>query len=84
MANIKSAIKRIDVIKKKTAENKMAKSKLATLTKKVEVLVKDGKMDEAKALLPEVVAYIDSCASKGVIHKNNAARKVSSLTKLVG
>ena len=84
MANIKSAKKRIDVINKKTAENKMIKSKLATLTKKVEALVNNGQKDEAKALLPEVIAYIDSCANDGVIHKNSASRRVSKLTKLVG
>ena len=84
MANIKSAKKRIGVINKKTAENKMAKSKMATLTKKIEKLVKDNQIEEAKKLLPEVVAYIDSCANDGIIHKNNAARKVSKLTKLVG
>ena len=84
MANIKSAKKRILVIEKKTALNKMAKSKIATLTKKVEKFVADGEIDNAKALLPEVVAYIDSCANDGIIHKNNAARKVSRLTKLVG
>ncbi len=84
MANIKSAKKRILVIEKKTALNKMAKSKIATLTKKVEKFVADGEIDKAKALLPEVVAYIDSCANDGIIHKNNAARKVSRLTKLVG
>ena len=84
MANIKSAKKRIDVINKKTAENRMVKSKIATLTKKVETLVKNGQIKEAKELLPEVVAYIDSCGASGVIHKNNASRKVSRLTKLVG
>ena len=84
MANIKSAKKRIDVINKKTAENRMVKSKIATLTKKVETLVKNGQIEEAKAMLPEVVAYIDSCGASGVIHKNNASRKVSRLTKLVG
>jgi small subunit ribosomal protein S20 len=84
VANIKSAKKRILVTRKKTAENKMVKSKLATLTKKVEVLVAEGKKEDAKKMLPEVVAFIDSCASDGVIHKNTASRKVSRLTKLVG
>lgn len=84
MANIKSAKKRISVINKKTAENKMVKSKMATLIKKVKALVANNQIEEAKKLLPEVVAYIDSCANDGIIHKNNAARKVSQLTKLVG
>ena len=62
----------------------MVKSKMATLIKKIKALVANNQMEEAKKLLPEVVAFIDSCASDGIIHKNNAARKVSQLTKLVG
>lgn len=83
MPNIKSAKKRVLVAEKKTLENKMIKSKIATLTKKVKTLVSNNQIDEAEKLLPEVVAYIDSAANKGVIHQNNAARKVSNITKLV-
>lgn len=83
MPNIKSAEKRVLVAKKKTLENKMIKSKIATLTKKVKTLVSNNQIDEAEKLLPEVVAYIDSASNKGVIHQNNAARKVSNITKLV-
>ncbi len=83
MPNIKSAKKRVLVAEKKTLENRMIKSKIATLTKKVKTLVSNNQIDEAEKLLPEVVAYIDSAANKGVIHQNNAARKVSNITKLV-
>lgn len=83
MANIKSAIKRIDVIKRKTMENRMVKSQITTYIRKVEILVKDGNIEEAKKLVTEAVAYIDSASTKGVIHRNNAARKVSRITRLV-
>ena len=83
MPNIKSAKKRVLVAEKKTLENKMIKSKITTLTKKIKALVSNNQIDEAEKLLPEVVAYIDSAANKGVIHQNNAARKVSNITKLV-
>ena len=83
MPNIKSAKKRVLVAEKKTMENKMIKSKIATLMKKVKTLVSNGEIAEAEKLLPEVIAYIDSAQNKGVIHQNNASRKVSSLTKLV-
>lgn len=83
MPNIKSAKKRVLVAEKKTLENRMVKSKIATLSKKVKALVSNNQIDEAEKLLPEVVAYIDSASNKGVIHQNNASRKVSSLTKLV-
>ncbi|MGN1227925.1 MAG: 30S ribosomal protein S20 [Christensenellales bacterium] len=83
MPNIKSAKKRVLVAEKKTLQNRMIKSKIATLMKKVKTLVSNGEIEEAQKLLPEVVAYIDSASDKGVIHQNNASRKVSSLTKLV-
>ena len=83
MPNIKSAIKRVDVTSKKTLENKMIKSQIATMSKKVKTLVADGDVESAKNLLPEVIALIDSACSKGVLHSNNAARKVSKLTVLV-
>jgi len=81
--NIKSAKKRVLVAEKKTMENRMIKSKIATLMKNVKTLVSKGDVEGAEKLLPEVVAYIDSAQDKGVIHQNNASRKVSSLTKLV-
>ena len=83
MPNIKSAIKRVDVTSKRTLENKMIKSQIATMSKKVKTLVANGEVESAKNLLPEVVALIDSASSKGVLHANNAARKVSKLTLLV-
>ena len=83
MPNIKSAIKRVDVTAKKTLENKMIKSKIASLTKKVKALVASGEIENAKKLLPEVISYIDSASSKNVIHDNNASRKISKLTILV-
>lgn len=83
MPNIKSAIKRVDVTSKKTLENKMIKSEIATMSKKLKALVANGEIESAKALLPEVVSLIDSAQSKGTLHANNAARKVSKLTLLV-
>lgn len=83
MPNIKSAIKRVDVINKKTNENRMIKSKVATLSKNIKTLVAEGKIEEAEQQLPEVIAYIDSAANKNVIHANCAARKVSNLQMLV-
>ena len=75
MPNIKSAKKRVLVNEKKNEENKMIKSSVKTAMKKIEALIKEGKIEEAKALLPETFKVIDSACSKGVIHKNNAANK---------
>ena len=83
MANIKSAKKRILVSKKKEFRNKSIKSKVKTLTKKVEAAVAAGDKAEAEAALKVAISEISKAASKGVYHKNTAARKVSRLTLLV-
>ena len=74
MANIKSAKKRILVIETKTLRNKMIKSKIKTLVKKVEAAIEAN--DKA-------AAEISKAASKGIYHKNNASRKISRLTLAV-
>ena len=83
MANIKSAKKRISVIETKTLRNKMIKSKVKTLVKKVEAAVAASDKAAASAALAEAVVAIDKAAAKGVYHKNTAARKVSRITKAV-
>ena len=83
MANIKSAKKRIEVIDKKTLRNKMIKSKVKTVIKKVEAAIAAGDKEAAQANLLVAISEIDKAASKGVYHKNNAARKVSRLSKAV-
>ncbi len=83
MANIKSAKKRILVSKKKEFRNKSIKSKVKTLVKKVEAAAQAGNKAEAEVALKAAISEISKAASKGVYHKNTAARKVSRLTLLV-
>ena len=83
MANIKSAKKRIEVIDKKTLRNKMIKSKVKTVIKKVEAAIAAGAKEAAQANLLVAISEINKAASKGVYHKNNASRKVSRLTAAV-
>ena len=83
MANIKSAKKRILVIDKKTARNKAIKSKVKTYIKKVEAAISAGDKAAAQAALLAATTEIDKAATKGVYHKNNSARKVSRLAKMV-
>lgn len=83
MANIKSAKKRINVIEKKTLRNKMIRSKVKTVIKKVEAAIAAGDKAAAQAALTEAIGVISKAASKGIYHKNTAARKVSRLTKAV-
>lgn len=83
MANIKSAKKRILVTQVRTEKNKAIKSKIKTLTKKVEAAVVEGDKAVAAEALKVASTEINKACSKGVYHKNTAARKVSRLTKLV-
>ena len=80
MANIKSAKKRILVNRTKAERNKSIRSAVKTAIKKVEVAVVNKDKETA---LGAATAIINKAASKGVYHKNNAARKVSRLAKAV-
>lgn len=81
MPNIKSAKKRVAVIEKKTSQNKMIRSSVKTAIKKYNAAIAAGDVAEAEKLLPVTVSVIDSAASKGIIHKNNASNKKSALAK---
>lgn len=81
MANIKSAEKRIRTIKKRTALNRSRKSEIKTYIKKFDLALGNGNIDEAKELLKIIDKKLKRAACKNVIHKNNASRKVSALTK---
>ena len=83
LANIKSAKKRILVIETKTLRNKMIKSRVKTLVKKVDAAVAAGDKSAAAASLKAAVVAIDKAAAKGIFHKNTAARKVSRLSRAV-
>ncbi|MBQ6239063.1 MAG: 30S ribosomal protein S20 [Firmicutes bacterium] len=83
MANVKSAKKRIRVIEKKTLRNRMVKSQVKTEIRKVLAEIQNGNAEAAKANLQSAVSAIDKARAKGVYHKNNAARKISRLTKAV-
>ena len=83
MANIKSAKKRILVNRTKAERNKSIRSAVKTSIKKVEAAVAAKDKEAAAAALKVAISTIDKAATKGVYHKNNAARKVSRLTKAV-
>ena len=83
MANIKSAKKRILVTSKRQARNRHIKSSTKTAIKKLTAAVGTGQNDEVQKLLSQATAAIDTACSKGVYHKNTAARKKSRLAKLV-
>lgn len=79
MANIKSAKKRILVNQTKAARNKAIRSKVKTSIKKVDAAIAAKDKEAALAALTAATAEIDKACTKGVYHKNTAARKVSRL-----
>lgn len=83
MANIKSAKKRILITEARTARNKSIRSAVKTSIKKVESAVAAKDKAAAQTALTAATSTIGKAASKGVYHKNNAARKISRLTKAV-
>ena len=83
MANIKSAKKRILVTEKRTARNKSIKSAAKTSIKKVEAAIAAKDKAAAEEALKAAIGQINRAATKGVYHKNTAARKVSRLTLAV-
>ena len=83
MPNIKSAKKRVLVNAKKTEQNKAIRSEVRTEIKKVDLLIKENKLEEAKVALSNAFAVIDSACSKNILHANNAANKKAKLAKKV-
>ncbi|HWQ12565.1 MAG TPA: 30S ribosomal protein S20 [Roseiflexaceae bacterium] len=79
MANTKSAEKRIRSNQRKAERNKMYRSRVKTLIKKAEQLIFSGQPSEEA--VREACSTLDKAAVKGIIHKNNAARRKSRLMK---
>ena len=82
MPNIESQIKRDRTAKEANAKNSAAKSEIRTAAKKVEVLVAEGKKDEAKVALNHAISLLDRYSQTGVISVNSANRKKAHLQKL--
>lgn len=76
-----SAEKRMKQSQQRQLRNTTAKSRLKTSFKKATEAVISGRMEEAKALVKKAISTIDSEVSKGIVHKNKAARKKSRLMK---
>ena len=79
MANNKSARKRIRVAESKRQRNRPYRSACRTLVKKAELAIRDGDMDTAQDSVVRAVSMLDRTAGKGIIHRNNAARRKSRL-----
>ena len=83
LANIKSAKKRVLIAEVRAIRNKAIKSRVKSYVKKVDAAVTAGDKVVAQAILIEAISEISKATSKGIFHKNTAARKMSRLTKAV-
>lgn len=82
MANIKSQKKRIRTSEIAHDRNKAVKSELKTLAKNVKAAVASGDAEATQVALKRAYKRLDMAASKGIIHKNQAANRKSGLAKL--
>jgi len=83
VANIKSQIKRIGTNKKAQERNKAVKSEVKTAVRATREAITAGDKDKATATLLVATKKLDKAASKGVIHKNQAANRKSAIAKQV-
>ena len=80
MANIKSQIKRVKTNEKRRQRNKSVRSSVRTAVRKFREAVEAGNTEDAATLQRAAAKALDKAASKGVIHKNQAARRKSRLS----
>jgi small subunit ribosomal protein S20 len=83
MANHKSAEKRIRQTETRTAVNRARVSRIRTFMKKVEAAIASGDKDAAKAAFLAAQPEMHRGVSKGVLHKNMVARKLSRLSSRI-
>jgi small subunit ribosomal protein S20 len=81
LANIKSAIKRNKQNEKKRIRNRVYRGTARTFVAKARTAISAKDAEAAKAATLEAISALDKAAQKGVIHKNNAARRKSRLMK---
>lgn len=81
MPNIKSAIKRVKTAERNRLRNRAAKSQIRTVQSRLEDTLKSANVADIDSQLASLYVVIDKAVSKGVLHKNTAARKKSRLAK---
>ena len=81
MANTKSALKRIRSSEKRRLRNRRVRTEARTYIKRAGAHIEAGEMEEAKATVAQAIRALDKAAEKGIIHRNNAARRKSRLMR---
>lgn len=81
MANIKSAIKRNKQNEKRRIRNRVFRGRARTYVAKTRAAIETGDQQQALAVFKLAISALDKAAEKGVLHRNNAARRKSRLAK---
>ena len=81
MANTKSAIKRIRSAERRRKINQIHRSRARTYIKKTRRLIEAGQLQDADTMAQQAASALDKAAQKGILHRNNAARRKSRLMK---
>jgi small subunit ribosomal protein S20 len=79
LANTKSAIKRLRSAERRRLRNRIFRGRARTAVKKARYLMETGRFEEAQEAVHMATVALDKAAAKGIIHKNNAARRKSRL-----
>ena len=79
MANTQSAIKRLRSAERRRLHNRVFRGQARTAVKKARSLMATGNLEEAREAVQAASRALDKAAAKGIIHKNNAARRKSRL-----
>jgi small subunit ribosomal protein S20 len=81
LANIKSAIKRNKQNETRRLRNRLYRGRARTFVRKARVAIVDGSVEDARTATIQAISALDKAAEKGILHKNNAARRKSRLMK---
>ena len=81
MPNIKSAIKRVEISRKRAAKNASARSAIKTAIKKFDDAMTSDSTDKIQTTFTKAVSLLDRAAQDGLIHRNAVARRKSKLAK---
>jgi small subunit ribosomal protein S20 len=81
LANIKSQIKRNRQNEKRRLRNRIFRGRARTFVRSAKATIETGEVEDARAATLRAISALDRAAQKGVIHKNNAARRKSRLMK---
>lgn len=81
MANTRSAMKRARSSQRRRRRNQIIRTRVKTLVRQARTYIEAGDLERAQVAVGDALSALDRAANKGVIHKNNAARRKSRLMK---